>query len=179
MSEFFDYAVKKTLSFEGKFSNDPNDRGGKCNYGITEDTLKEAINKGIIENKEIENITVEDAINIYKVFYWNSIKLDQIKDMYVASEMFDTAVNMGTFSAIRITQRALKYLGENIDIDGEIGPITISLINKWCTKDRKILFIVMNCFQFIKYKEIIENDPTQQKFAYGWVKRIQQFPLEK
>jgi len=172
MNENFEHAFRQTLGFEGEFSNDPMDYGGKTKYGITEFTLQRAIKQGIVVEKNIINLTVDDAKIIYKMFYWDVINLDKIIDMYIAAELFDTCVNMGESGVGKIVQNALEYLGEKITIDGIIGPITISLLNKWCLKNKKALFIALNCEQYIRYKTIIKNNPTQQIFAVGWLRRI-------
>lgn len=44
----FDDAFKIVLDFEGGYSNDPADRGGETNYGITASTLNSAKTKGWI-----------------------------------------------------------------------------------------------------------------------------------
>jgi len=181
----FDYAFEKTLSLEGGYVNDPSDRGGETNYGITKKVFDSAIERGLIVCDKIKNLTVEQAKVIYKSDYWDSIKLGQIIHKGIATEMFDTAVNSGIKKAVILTQMALDYLGEDIDIDGKMGPQTIGMINKWCNKDPRALFVAMNGFQFIHYVLIVDDkdlidklatmvraDVGQTRFARGWTKRI-------
>lgn len=175
MSDNFEFALSQTLHFEGGYSNDPDDRGGETNYGITHFDVDRAYRKGVISHNNTANLTVDEAKSIYRDFYWDVSKLDLIQNKHIAAEMFDTSVNMGPTQMGKIVQRALEYLGENLAVDGVVGPITRSLINKWCNYDPKSLFIVMNCEQYAIYKIIIENNPSQLKFARGWLKRIQQW----
>jgi lysozyme family protein len=175
MSENFDYAVKETLNLEGGYSNNPNDTGGETNFGITHVTLKNAYDMGIVNYTDVKQLTVEDAKKIYKRLYWDVIRLDEVKDKRIAATLFDICVNGGPGAAGRIVQYALTYMGETLDVDGKIGPTTMGLINKWCIKRPMFLFIAINCEKYILYKKIIEKNPTQQEFALGWLKRIQQW----
>jgi lysozyme family protein len=175
MNKNFEFAFKETLGYEGGYSDDPNDKGGKTKFGVTEVELKRSYNEGIVDHCNVKELTLDDAKVIYKDHYWDKISGSKINNKYIAAELFDTSVNMGPRQAIKIVQRALEYLGENLQIDGIIGPITIGLINKWCIKDPKTLYIILNCEQYMIYKIIIEVDPSQRTFARGWIKRIQQW----
>lgn len=184
----FDRAFEKTLGLEGGYSNHALDPGGKTKYGITEATFKEAKEKGIVSGVEkVLEITKAQAKAIYQVMWWFPLKLDDITNPDIAEEIFDTAVNMGRSKAVLIAQVALQYLGERVTADGIMGPETIGRINKWCKKDPEALFKVLNGFQFIHYvlrtneglvqtiKTRTKCDPSQQVFAYGWMKRIQNY----
>jgi len=183
----FDYAYNKTLGLEGEYSDIPGDRGGRTKYGITETTLMEAIRQGLIGAIGIRDLTPEQARIIYKALYWNPLKLQGVKDIAIAAEIFDTAVNSGVKKAVLIAQLALEYLGESINLDGAIGPATLNLINKWCVKDPRALFVALNGIQFIYFCEIIDPylidtikmlvrpNADQRQFARGWTRRIQEY----
>ena len=175
MSENFEYALTQTHRVEGGYSNDPDDRGGPTNFGITHFDVDKAYKEGIIAHNNVAALTIGESKRIYKSFYWDAAKLDEVQNKYIAAEMFDTCVNMGINQMGKIVQRALEYLGENLEVDGIVGPITRGLINKWCRYDPKSLYIIMNCEQYIVYKIIIEVRPSQAKFARGWLKRVQQW----
>jgi len=183
----FDYAYNKTLGHEGCYADVPEDRGGRTKYGITETTLMEAIRLGLIGPVGIRDLTPEQARFIYKALYWNPLKLQVIKDIAIAAEIFDTAVNSGVKKAIIIAQLALEYLGEPIDLDGIIGPATLNLINKWCVKDPRALMVALNGIQFIHFcaiidphlidtiKTLVRPSADQRQFARGWTRRIQEY----
>ena len=62
----FEDAFKIVLGFEGGYVNDPADRGGETNYGITASTLNSAKVKGWIPfNVTIQNIKLEHAKILY------------------------------------------------------------------------------------------------------------------
>lgn len=182
----FDYAAKETLGLEGGNSNDPDDRGGETNYGVTQKTLQDALNRGIISGiKHVSQLTPDLVKTIFKEDYWKKIQLDKVYNLFVAAEIFDTAVNSGPGKAVIIAQMALDYLGEVVTIDGVMGPQTISLLNKWGARDERALLVALNGFQFIHFvlivddKDLIDKMATmvrassdQTKFSRGWTKRV-------
>lgn len=164
-------AFKNVIGLEGGYVNDPKDHGGETKYGIS---------KRSYPKLDIKNLSLEQAKAIYYMDFWIPLKLDQITDAQIAEEIFDTAVNCGTKAAVKIAQEALRFIGEDIDIDGIIGDVTIARLNKWCAKYPKALHKALNGFQFILYKDIVTKalaDPKDQREAYalGWLKRIQYF----
>ena len=171
----FDYAFEQTLMSEGGYSDDPADRGGKTNWGITEKTLNEAYLKGIVTTCYVSELKKEEARTIYKAFYWDPLKLDSVLSPAIAAEIFDTAVNMGKTAATKIVQESLNYLGESLKVDGIMGSATISRLNKWITRDARALWVCLNGFQFQRYVQIVENNTTQKRCARGWTKRIQTY----
>jgi len=169
----FEYAFIKTLGAEGGYSDDPFDKGGETNLGITKAVFEDALNRMVISGvSDVKDLTVAQAKAIYKVDYWHKIRLGEVKSREIAAEIFDIGVNAGTKRAILITQKALNYLGENLAEDGAMGPITLAAVNKWTEKDKRALLICLNGCQFIWYIEIIKNNPSQKKFFRGWTKRI-------
>ncbi|MFH1320439.1 MAG: glycosyl hydrolase 108 family protein [Bacteroidota bacterium] len=176
MDSNFLKAFTKTLHDEGGYSNHPADRGGETNWGITSLTLEIAKRQGWVKQSQtIKSLTQEESQIIYYEMYWKPLKLDEVLNGLISSEIFDTAVNMGTTAAIRIVQRSLNFLGESLIEDGIIGFNTLSRLNFWSKKDPQCLFICLNGFQFIRYVEITELNPSQRVFFRGWTKRIQQY----
>ena len=176
----FDYAFEETLGLEGGYSDDPDDRGGVTNYGITQATLEDVLRRFVISGiTHVSQLTPVLAKAIYKTDYWNKIQLYQVNNVYVAAEIFDTAVNMGRKAAIIIVQKALNYLGENLIEDGIIGPRTIKALNRWAKKDERALLVTLNGFQFKRYVEIVKNKASQQKFGRGWTKRVSLYQKKK
>ena len=158
----FEKAFQKSLEKEGGYINNPSDPGGETKYGIS---------KRYYPNLDIKNLTQEQAKLIYKKNYWDKLQLYKVEGE-VGAEIFDTAINMGRGTAVRIVQKSLNFLGENLIIDGIIGKKTIDAINKWSNKDKRAVLVVLNGFQFLRYLEIIEKNPKLEKFARGWTKRV-------
>ena len=167
----FEEAVKKVFRFEGGYSNDPDDPGGETNHGIT---LSVARASGYLE--PMASMTKEEAKDIYKTEYWDSLRLDEVNDQDVALELFDTGVNMGITIPQRFIQRTLNVFnnqGErwpDIIEDGRIGPKTIEMINK-ATEEiviKKCIVKSLNCKQGVRYEDIVANRESSEKYMVGW-----------
>ncbi len=171
----FDYAFEQTLCLEGGYSDDPADRGGRTNWGITEATLKDAYKRGLIGTSDVAQLNKDEARMIYKADYWDALRLDSVLSPAIAAEIFDTAVNMGRSAAVKILQEALNYLSESLAVDGAMGMKTLEALNKWSSKDERALMVCLNGFQFMRYVGIIEMNASQKRFARGWTKRIQTY----
>lgn len=173
----FNEAVRKTLGVEGGYSNRKSDRGGKTNLGITQGLLLEAISRGVVPPMRIEDLTEPQAVKIYRFFFWDELGLDGMDSQIVAEEIFDTAVNMGPTSAVRILQRALR-LGDythRVVVDGILGPKTLERVNEvtCSSKDEDTLFKALNVLQGARYIEICERYPDQIENLRGWLdKRV-------
>ena len=66
----FGVALKETLENEGRYSNRANDAGGETMYGITKWT---AIRYGYFGR--MKNMSIEIANSIYKMEYWDRLRL--------------------------------------------------------------------------------------------------------
>ncbi|OGT30402.1 MAG: hypothetical protein A3E87_01580 [Gammaproteobacteria bacterium RIFCSPHIGHO2_12_FULL_35_23] len=166
-SPAFLYAVDHTLAKEGYFSNHSWDPGGKTKYGITEEVA-------IMFNKDVEKLTKEDAIYIYWKAFWNKMGCEKINSWYIASEIFDTAVNMGPITAGNLIQRTLNDIFDyNLKVDGIIGSHSINAINDVCRHYEANLLGALNGFQFTHYLSLQSKNPTLYKKAIkGWCKRV-------
>lgn len=92
--EIFKKALKFVLDREGGYVNNPNDRGGATNKGITQNTYN-AYLKGIGRAScDVRNITDAEVEKIYYSRYWLSANCHKMHDRF-AIICFDTAVNMG------------------------------------------------------------------------------------
>ena len=160
----FDDAFDEVIGLEGGYVNDPNDTGGETNWGIA---------KKWHPDVDIKNLTKEDAKNIYWNEYWNPFQLSRLYSVLVATEIFEQAINMGKRQATLHTQQSLKLLGRIISVDGFFGEQTIGNINRLHGGLREAALIkCLNGFQFMRYLEIVSNNPSQKKFFVGWLRRI-------
>jgi len=162
----FKVAFLRTVGLEAGYSNRPADRGGETKYGIS---------KRWYPDEDIAGMTLERAQEIYHRDYWMPLRLDSVSSELVQAEIFDTAVNCGTRAAAKIIQRSLNFLGEKLQLDGVVGPITIARLNFWIEKDVRALFKCLNGFQFQIYADCVAHDPAQVENTRGWMKRIQEY----
>src|SRR6266536_106787 len=105
VDELFEHAVSFVLSHEGGYSNDIDDKGGETKFGISKRSYPKI---------DIATLTVEQAKAIYKRDFWDPQPYKDIKDVNVASKVFDLSVN----------------IGQDIVEDGILGPMTLAGINK-------------------------------------------------
>ena len=159
MSALFEKAITLVLKHEGGYVNDPNDLGGETKYGIS---------KRSYPHLDIKNLTVEQAIEIYRRDWWDKYRYGDIKDQDVATKVFDLSVNMGPATAHRLLQEALVFLGYPVEIDGIIGPQTIAAANK---ADPRRLLQVLRWLAAHHYYRIAAQRPQSRAFLIGWLKR--------
>lgn len=162
----FNQVFLEVIGIEGRYVNDPDDRGGETKFGISKRAYPEL---------DIKNLTIEQAKEIYLKDYWQECGLDAVENYEIAHEIFDTGVNMGVVIAKKIFQKALNYLNRNqrdfpdLIVDGIIGRKTILAYDR---VDKRILLKVLNGLQFMRYTQIVDYDPRQEKYFNGWMKRV-------
>lgn len=115
----FDIEFDKLILSEGGYVNDPDDAGGETYLGISRKNNPKWIGWEVIDDekkKGLKNITARlkkdkaltnSAKLLYKQNYWDVLELDDIPSQSIAHEMFDTCVNCGKATAIRIAQQVL------------------------------------------------------------------------
>lgn len=115
----FDDEFDKLILTEGGYVNDPDDVGGETYLGISRKNNPKWIGWEVIDDekkKGLKNITARlkkdvaltnSAKLLYKQNYWDVLELDDIPSQSIAHEMFDTCVNCGKTTAIRIAQQIL------------------------------------------------------------------------
>ena len=191
----FGEAFEKTMKHEGGYSNDPDDAGAETYMGISRryhpnwtgwriiDVQRKDYNRIIAKSLSqhlAQNQILQQYVKIfYKDNYWNTWRGDDFVDQALANEMFDTAVNMGVIRASMFLQRSLNLLNRgqvmfnNLVVDGKVGQKTMLALGAIKRKnDVKYLIKLINIFQGMHYIKYMEKSPTQEKYARGWLNRI-------
>ena len=150
----FKEIIEKVLEHEGGYVNDPKDLGGETKYGIT---------KRFYPDVDIKNLTIEQAVEIYKKDYWDKNKVESLPQN-LWHIYFDMCVNMGKRTAVKVLQRAANNKGRDIEVDGGLGPMTIGAL-KGVELDR------VRAFRVKYYVDLITARPEQEKFYLGWFRR--------
>ncbi|HXB10968.1 MAG TPA: glycosyl hydrolase 108 family protein [Bacteroidia bacterium] len=139
------------MEFEGGASvvSVPQDKGGLTKYGINQTTYP---------NLNIKDLTQTTACDIYASDYWNASSCGKLKPelQYVH---FDTAVNMGVVSAIKILQEAA-----GVEVDGVFGPETL-------TKSSAVSITEYLLLRQWKDDDIVIHRQDQIVFMGGWKNR--------
>lgn len=171
-----DDLVNAVIDREGGYVDDPADSGGETNYGIT---LLQARAYGY--TGPMKSLPRALAFAIYKDLYWTKPGFGYVYNTMpdLAAELLDTGVNMGVGTASKFLQRALNLLNNggkdypDIVADGRIGKLTLYVLNQFKLKRgdmaEKVLLRLMEAQQAVRYMEIAENNPSQEKFEYGWI----------
>lgn len=95
----YNFCIKEVLKSEGGYTNDPLDRGGPTNFGITIWDYRAYINKqGTAE--DVRRMTVDQAKAIYKSKYWDAVGGDNLPSG-LDYTVFDFGVNSGVSRALR------------------------------------------------------------------------------
>lgn len=108
----FEIALKYSLQFEGGYVNDPGDKGGETNFGITKAVYDEYRTKNSLSIQSVKNISDKEVQDIYYKQYWLAAGCDKLSDK-LAIVTFDMSINSGVSRAKRyltLTQDPNKYL---------------------------------------------------------------------
>ena len=94
MDELFKRALKFVLKWEGGYVNNPDDKGGATNKGITQNTYNAWLKSLGLQSRDVRNITQQEVEQIYYTNYWLKAGCNKMSPKF-AVLAFDTAVNMG------------------------------------------------------------------------------------
>ena len=185
----YDLALQQVLQHEGGYANDPVDRGGETFRGVARnihpqwpgwkriDSLR---HRSDFPRSLARDSGLQKAVaSFYRENYWNPIQGDLIADEAVAQELMDTAVNMGVRRAARFLQESLNLLNrdqknyEDLVVDGWLGEKSLGALGKLLRADRNShhLLKMLNAMQAATYIDIMRNNPSQERFARGWLAR--------
>jgi lysozyme family protein len=133
--------LDRILRHEGGYVNDPTDRGGCTNFGITRQTLSDW-RKGHVTCDDVRDMTEAEAREIYAERYLTPFSG---VDRAVKAQIVDIAVNAGVRRAVALLELA------------EHGP--------------KPLNTQLAIERLKHYVRIVKDNPTQIRFLAGWVNR--------
>ena len=168
----FDLALDFVLKWEGGYVNNPADKGGETNLGVTANALRVAQDKGIVDKSlTVRDLTRATVAPIYLDLYWTPSHCPMMS-YDLAVTVFDSAVNHGVKSAIRLMQRGLNALGSHLSEDGIWGRNTEAELTLALA-----YYPVGAALATIKkrdeyYDSIVRSNPSQKVFLQGWRNRI-------
>lgn len=164
----FQIEVDKIFKREGGYVDYENDGGGATNMGITIGTLSRWRNRKISKS-EVKALTKDEAVKIYRSYYWDPIRASEIKSQLIAGILFDQAVNRGIKTAARNLQQAYNDISEvKIGEDGIIGTESLKAFN---FIDEGMLAVTYFKDMQRDYVEIVKKNPSQIVFLKGWINR--------
>lgn len=107
---------------EKGYANDPKDKGGETNWGISVRAYPEL--KG-----RMKTLTREEAKSIYRRDYFMAAGIARYPAR-VRLAVLDGAINHGVGQSNKLVQKALNLLGTKVVVDGEVGPVTVAALKK-------------------------------------------------
>jgi lysozyme family protein len=163
---YFEKALKFVFDHECEYDKHGNvvsenvdgDAGGLTKYGIDKRS----------HDIDIENLTAEQAGDIYRKEYWEKYHCDKL-EWPLSLAVFDCAVNMGGGMAIKLLQRVCQTQD-----DGAWGPNTQAAVAAAC-KVRGVETVALQiCVKRDEfYNNLAESKPHLAKFEKGWLNRVE------
>ena len=160
--------IPLVLKYEGGFADNPNDRGGRTNMGVTQGFLDTYKKRAGVNVDDVIHLKKEEAIELYRT-EWNIYGFGKLDNSNVMKLVYDFAVNSGPQVAIKYLQRILNGKGKNLAVDGYIGENTNSAVN---SVDEKWLVREVQQSRAEHCDRIVDRDPKQREFIKGWFNRI-------
>lgn len=167
----FDDIIQVVLKHEGGYVDDPDDRGGATNWGVTQAVYENYVGYKC-DKEEIKKMTQETAEEIYFEKYWKPSRAEKLP-AEIRQTYFDMVVNHGQGGAVKILQQACnnKRKPDNqIAVDGGIGPNTIRAaknLKDWELQVERSGFYWNLVFDGSRYTK----RTSQVKFIRGWIRR--------
>lgn len=185
----FEQAFDIVLAHEGGYANDPGDLGGETYKGISRvhhpdwpgwRRIDAARGGAGFPGSLDDDATLDRQVRrFYRQHYWDRMLGDQIPDQRIATEVFDTGINMGLRTGVRFLQEAINLLDAEapdggIAEDGWLGEKTLKALARVLRSRgaEELLLKVSNILQGQRYIDIVRRKPDQARFIRGWLKRV-------
>ena len=168
MAEITNSLISKIKKLEGGYVNDPNDKGGCTNSGITISTYRKYFGKTKTCD-DLKKLSENHWMTIFINGYWNKILGYKIKNQSIANLLVDWLWTSGVYG-IKYPQQVL-----GVSADGVVGPKTIAAINNY--PNQKELFQKL-WNRRKKHFEAIGKGKNA-KFLKGWLNRLNDFKFEQ
>ncbi len=165
----FQIAVTDVLRHEGGLENDKEDSGDITNFGVSLVFYKHHVKIDAAPD-DIRNLKISDAEDIYKKFFWDRNRYDEINSQTLASKMLDLSVNIGSPTANGLLQKAVNAISpnEHLVVDGGIGIKTLEAINKI---PENIIYNMLIAHAAKYYLDISQYN-NNKIYIQGWITRL-------
>jgi lysozyme family protein len=168
----FNESQKIVKSAEAGYSDDRGDTGNYfkgrfigTNHGISAPILADYLGK-MPSRQDMENLSYETALEIYKSDYWDAQNLSEFCDQSVANIIYDGCVNQGTTALRSIVRDAFRENG--IKISDSDNPFDKKWIKKANSLNQIKLFNSLKEGRENRYKE----SRTFRRHGKGWLARL-------
>lgn len=179
----FEKAQGLVKQVEAGYSDDRGDTGNwvrvpggrrfvGTNHGISAPILANYLG-GAPKRADMENLSYETALKIYKDKYWNANNISEFSNQSVANLVYDGAVNQGETGMRDVLRKALNENG--IQITDDDNPFDVEWIQKANKLDQEKLFDSIAKFREVRYRE----SRTFKRHGDGWLDRLYSIKFEK
>lgn len=158
--------VSDVLREEGGWVDNPHDKGGPTNRGVTLPELSEYYGRPatVEELKALDDATASD---LYTKLYVEKPGFDAIDDFDVLNLTVDSAVNHGQSRVAKWLQAAVR-----VPVDGDFGPVSAEAVNNVPARE---MYCALLAARARFYGQIVTADSTQAVFDAGWMNRLAYF----
>ena len=153
--------------WEGGFANDPADRGGATNKGVTIATFEAYCKAKSLPRPNVERLkrmTDGEWLDILKTMFWDRWQADKIKSQKLANILVDWVWGSVVYG-IKIPQRIL-----GVKQDGIVGDETLKALN---AQDPDKLFQAIYDARKKYLNDITISRPINKRFLKGWLNRLE------
>lgn len=150
------------LRWEGGFVNDPYDRGGATNKGVTLGTFRAVYGPDKTED-DLKKMTNTQWLHIIRSRYWDAMRGNNITSQKIATIVLDWFWASG-FAGLKGTQTVL-----GVAPDGVVGPLTLKALN---TENEDDLFERIFQARLTFIERICRARPENERFRKGWINRL-------
>jgi lysozyme family protein len=149
------------LEFEGGYSDDPDDHGGRTMCGITQREYDIYRERAGSAKQTVADMSPEERDSIYEQSYWDAVRGDELPSGLDLC-MFDYAVNSGPTRAILTLQ---KIIG--VPATGTLSTSCLNALNTHVLED------VVSAYQKSRADFLTRiGTGDQRKFLKGWLYRV-------
>lgn len=176
--------AEEIVAREGGYVNDPDDPGGATKYGVTIHTMRrlgiDLTDDGRVSEADVRRLTREQARDIYVEHYFRRPGLGGLPEA-LQTPVFDMYVNAGA-GAVRVLQRLLNEIGETLEVDGALGPLTLAAAHRAAEAAPDHIADAYGIARRNYYYALADARPASRKYARrrdggkgGWITRAEAF----
>ena len=176
--------AEEIVGREGGYVNDPDDPGGATNHGVTIHTMRslglDLDRDGDVDVQDVRSLTRDRAVDIFIEHYFHRVRIATLPDALHPS-VFDMHVNSGS-NAVKILQRLLRRMGQQVAVDGQIGPLTAAAARAAHREAPEHIADAYGIARRNWYYALADRRPSSRKYACrrdggkgGWIVRAEEF----